>query len=53
MSITRILQRVAIASLLAVTVAACSTTPEQTASLAGPGQIHSWADWSTARNNQQ
>jgi hypothetical protein len=53
MSITRTLQRVAIAALLAVTVAACSTAPKQTASLAGPGQIHSWADWSTDRNNQQ
>ncbi len=53
MSITRTLQRVAIASLLAVTVAACSTAPLQTASLAGAGQVHSWADWSTDRNNQQ
>jgi len=53
MSITRTLQRVAFASLLAVTVAACSTTPQQTASLSRAGQIHSGADWSTDRNNQQ
>jgi len=48
MSIMRTLQRAAFVSLLAVTVAACSTAPEQTASLAGPGHIRSWADWSDA-----
>jgi hypothetical protein len=53
MSIARTLQRVAVAALLAMTVAACSTAPQQTASLSGAGQIHSWADWSTDRNNQQ
>jgi len=58
MSITRTLQRVVFASLLAVTVAACSTAPQQTAS--ANGHIRSWADWSdaatvaqTAQNNQQ
>ena len=46
MSITRTLQRAAFASLLAVTVAACSTAPEQAAS--ATGHIRSWADWSAA-----
>ncbi len=50
MSITRTLQRVALASLLALSVAACSTAPVQTASA---GHIHSWADWAPATNNQQ
>jgi hypothetical protein len=36
--------RTAAAALLALTVAACSTAPEQSAS--ATGHIRSWADWS-------
>jgi hypothetical protein len=50
MSITRTLQRVAAAALLALSVAACSTAPVQTAS--ATGHIHSWADWAPANNQQ-
>ena len=50
-NIVKLLQRAAVASVLAATVAACSTPGEQTASASG--QIRSWADWSSSAPAEQ
>jgi hypothetical protein len=44
---SKTVQHLAAAALFAVTLAACSTPNEQTASLSSTGKIHTWADWST------
>ncbi|MEI9983473.1 MAG: hypothetical protein WDN69_09855 [Aliidongia sp.] len=49
--VTKTAQRVAVAALFAVTLAACSTPNEQTASQSSVGKIRTWADWSTTTSS--